>query len=57
MRDFGSSLLESRREGSRLVVVEGLSDESGQQGRSRGEETLAIFEHRRRNMVKHGGSR
>lgn len=72
MRDFGSSILESRREGSRLVVVvmgflvkEGLSEESGQQGRRRDEdsETPAarsrregIFEHQRRNMLINGGS-
>ena len=52
--------MESRREGSRLVVVvmkEGLSKESGQRGRCREEETPAarsrregIFEHGRRNM-------
>ena len=68
MRDFGSSILESGREGSRLVVVvrflvkEGLSEESGHRRRSREEEYSAprsrregIFEHRRRNMLIYSG--
>ena len=70
MRNFGSSILESRGEGSsRLVVVvmgflvkEGLSKESGQRGRRRDKETPAarsrragIFEHGRRNMLIYGG--
>ena len=48
MKDLGSSILESRREGSRLVVVvmvflvkEGLSGESGSRGRRRYGETPA----------------
>ena len=56
MRDFGSIV-------TKFLVKEGLSDESGQRGRSRGEETLvarsgrqAIFEHRRRNMLICGGN-
>jgi hypothetical protein len=64
MRDFGSSILESRREDSRLVVVVvmgllELSEETGQRGRRRDEETPAarsrreqVFEHPRRNMLE-----
>jgi hypothetical protein len=66
MRYFGSSIMESRREGSRLAVVvmefvveEGLSKESGQRGRRKDEETPAvrsrIFEHQRCNMLVYGG--
>ena len=70
MKDFGSSILESGREGSRLVVVvmgllvkEGLSEESGRRGRRRDEGIPAargrregIFERRRRNMATYSGS-
>ena len=69
MRDFGSSILEGRREGSRLVVLvmgllvkKGLGKESGSRGRRKDDETPAvssrregIFEHGKKNMLVYGG--